>query len=58
MPHVGVIRSQIFPGLWLQLTAMLENNMPQVLAVLQASLNSTEHKAFVQQLLETRSHKS
>jgi Uma2 family endonuclease len=30
----GVIRSQVFPGLWLQVNAMLENNMPQVLSVL------------------------
>jgi Uma2 family endonuclease len=46
----GVIRSQIFPGLWLQVVAMLAADMPQVLAVLQAGLNSAEHQAFVQQL--------
>jgi len=46
----GVIRSQIFPGLWLQVAAMLDGDMPQVLAVLQAGLNSAEHQAFVQRL--------
>ncbi len=49
----GVIRSQIFPGLWLQIAAMLDGDMPQVLAVLQAGLNSAEHQAFVQQLAKT-----
>jgi len=54
----GVIRSQIFPGLWLQVAAMLEGNMAQVLAGLQAGLNSAEHQTFVQQLAETRSRES
>lgn len=51
----GVMRSSIFPGLWLQVAAMLEGNMPQVLAVLQMGLISVDHQAFVQQLAETRS---
>ena len=51
----GAICSQRFPGLWLHVAAMLDGNMPQVLAVLQAGLTSTEHQAFVQQLTETRS---
>jgi Uma2 family endonuclease len=46
----GVIRSQVFPGLWLQVNAMLENDMPQVLSVLQAGLNSQEHQSFTRQL--------
>ena len=52
----GVIRSSIFPGLWLQVAAMLDGNMVQVIAVLQAGLNSVEHQAFVQRLAEARSH--
>lgn len=51
----GAIRSQRFPGLWLHVAAMLDGNMPQVLAVLQVGLTSAEHQAFVQQLAETRS---
>jgi Uma2 family endonuclease len=46
----GVIRSQVFPGLWLQVNAMLENDMPQVLSVLQAGLNSQGHQSFTRQL--------
>ena len=46
----GVIRSQVFPGLWLQVNAMIEGDMPQVLSVLQTGLNSDEHQAFTRQL--------
>jgi Uma2 family endonuclease len=46
----GIIRSRVFPGLWLDVAAMLNGNMPQVLSVLQAGINSDEHLAFVQQL--------
>jgi len=46
----GVIRSQVFPGLWLDGEAMLQGNMQQVLNVLQLGINSTEHQAFVQKL--------
>ncbi len=46
----GVIRSQVFPGLWLAVDNLLAENMAQVLAVLQAGLDSPEHTAFVQQL--------
>jgi len=37
----GIIRSQIFLGLWLAVEAMLAGEMPEVLSVLQAGLNST-----------------
>ncbi|WP_138505446.1 Uma2 family endonuclease [Nostoc sp. PA-18-2419] len=46
----GVIKSQIFPGLWLSMSNLLAGNMQQVLAVLQSGLNSPEHQLFVQQL--------
>jgi Uma2 family endonuclease len=46
----GVIKSRIFPGLWLDMTALLTGEMTQVLAVLQQGLNSTEHQAFVERL--------
>ena len=47
----GTIYSQVFPGLWLDIPAMLQSNMQRVLATLQAGINSAEHQAFVQQLL-------
>lgn len=46
----GIIRSNVFPGLWLAVQDLLAQDMKQVLAVLQQGLNSTEHAAFVEQL--------
>lgn len=48
----GVIQSRVFPGLWLDQSALLAGNMQQVLTVLQAGVNSIEHQAFVQQLAQ------
>jgi hypothetical protein len=36
------------PGLWLAVPALLSGDMTQVLAVLQAGLNSPEHAEFLQ----------
>lgn len=46
----GLICSEIFPGLWLDKTALLAGNLTQVLGLLQQGLNSPEHQQFVQQL--------
>jgi Uma2 family endonuclease len=46
----GVIRSEVFPGLWLSVTAFQEGNAAEVLAVLQQGLLSAEHQAFVERL--------
>jgi Uma2 family endonuclease len=46
----GIIRSQVFPGLWLLVEALLNNQMARVLEVLQLGLNSSEHREFVEQL--------
>jgi len=46
----GIIRSRIFPGLWLAVSALLAGEITTVLSVLQLGLNSPEHQAFVQQL--------
>jgi Uma2 family endonuclease len=51
----GIICSRIFPGLWLSVPAMLNQDMLQVLATLQLGLNSVEHQQFVQQYLGRRS---
>lgn len=48
----GVIRSQVFPGLWLDVSAMLQGEMQRVLAILQAGINSADHQTFVQQLIK------
>jgi Uma2 family endonuclease len=46
----GIIRSQVFPGLWLAVEALLNNEMARVLEVLQLGLDSAEHEEFVEQL--------
>jgi hypothetical protein len=45
-----IIRSRVFPGLWLAVDALLTGDMVQVMAILQNGLNSLEHTGFVQQL--------
>jgi hypothetical protein len=50
----GVIRSRVFPGLWLDITALLKDDMAKVLAVLQQGLASSEHSDFVKRLSERK----
>jgi hypothetical protein len=46
----GVIHSEVFPGFWLDIPALLRGDLPQVLAVLQKGIASPEHAVFVQKL--------
>ena len=46
----GILRSRVFPGLWLEVDALLSHQMARVLEVLQLGLASPEHAAFVKQL--------
>jgi Uma2 family endonuclease len=46
----GVVRSEVFPGLWLAVSALLEGDLAKVLSVLQEGLATSEHGAFVEQL--------
>ena len=46
----GVYRSDAFPGLWLDLNALVTRDMVRVANVLQQGLASPEHAAFVAQL--------
>jgi Uma2 family endonuclease len=48
----GVVRSNVFPGLWLAIAALLEGKLAAVLATLQKGLESDEHAAFVARLAE------
>jgi Uma2 family endonuclease len=43
----GAIRSQVFPGLWLAVPALLSGDLPAVVEVLQEGINSAEHGEFV-----------
>ena len=46
----GIVRSEVFPGLWLAVPALLEGDLVRVIAVLQEGLASSEYGEFVQQL--------
>src|SRR5947199_8366383 len=43
----GLLKSGVFPGLWLDTGALLRGDMKTVLAALRRGLESPEHKAFV-----------
>ena len=46
----GVLRSEVFPGLWLDVPALIADNLANLLATLQRGLSSDEHTSFVAQL--------
>jgi Uma2 family endonuclease len=46
----GILRSEVFPGLWLDPSAMIRSDLARVLEVLQQGLASPEHTAFVAKL--------
>jgi len=46
----GIVRSVVFPGLWLHIPALLDGNLTEVVATLQLGLASPEHEAFVARL--------
>lgn len=46
----GIIHSQVFPGLRLAATALLDGDLPTVLAAQNRGLESAEYAAFVEQL--------
>jgi len=53
----GTLRSEIFPGLWLDAAAMVGDQMPQVLDVLQQGLASPDHANFLVQLVARPANK-
>lgn len=50
----GVIRSSVFPGLWLAVPALLGGRMIEVLNLLQVGIADPTHQAFVQQLASSK----
>jgi Uma2 family endonuclease len=46
----GLLRSEVFPGLWLDAAALIQGTMPTVLAAVQQGLATPEHAAFVARL--------
>jgi Uma2 family endonuclease len=50
LPADGIVRSQVFPGLWLDLAAFWADDGAKMLAVLNAGLASQDHRDFVARL--------
>jgi Uma2 family endonuclease len=46
----GILRSEVFPGLWLDPAALLAGDGPRLMAVLQQGLASPEHAALIERL--------
>jgi Uma2 family endonuclease len=46
----GIVKSHVFPGLWLNIPALLADDPVQVMATLQKGLASADHAAFVKKL--------
>lgn len=46
----GIVRSRVFPGLWLAVTDLLAFNLTEVVAGLKLGLESAEHQTFRQSL--------
>ena len=53
VPEEGIVRSQVFPGLWLAVEALLAQDMAMVRSVLQTGLGTIEHQEFKQGLVES-----
>ena len=47
---IGIIKIQIYPGLWLDFNALLEGNLAKVLAVLQQGIVTEEPQKFRKKL--------
>ncbi|MFB2897732.1 Uma2 family endonuclease [Aerosakkonemataceae cyanobacterium BLCC-F50] len=46
----GTIKSEVFPGLWLAVPALIAGNLVEVQSVLQMGLATSEHQIFVERL--------
>jgi hypothetical protein len=54
----GIYRSEVFPGLWLDATALVQGDLSAVFRVLQEGLASSEHIAFADKLRRAASSQS
>ncbi|MGH7137217.1 MAG: Uma2 family endonuclease [Pirellulales bacterium] len=54
--EAGIVKSTVFPGLWLDRAALLRCDLMRVFAVLQEGLASPEHASFVQSLRQKRAN--
>ena len=57
-PHAdGTLRSETFPGLWLDVPALLAGDLAKLLATLQQGITSPEHATFVAKLQKAAAKK-
>lgn len=49
----GILRSKLFPGMWLDPPRLWQRDVAGILAVLQRGLATPEHAQFVQRLNQT-----
>jgi Uma2 family endonuclease len=54
VPPDGILRSQVFPGLWLDVAAFWADDGAKMLAALNAGLASEDHQKFVARLAATK----
>lgn len=50
----GILKSVVFPGLWIQENALLEMNYKQSMKVLESGMSTNEHLAFANKLARRR----
>ena len=53
-PENGILKSSVFPGLWLDAAAMIRGDLKSALATLAEGIATPEHAAFVKQLESQR----
>jgi Uma2 family endonuclease len=54
VPADGILRSQVFPGLWLDVAAFWADDGPKMLVALSAGLASEDHLRFMARLAATK----
>ncbi|MBE9040726.1 Uma2 family endonuclease [Oscillatoriales cyanobacterium LEGE 11467] len=48
--EMGIVRSEVFPGLWLAVTSLLEGDLARVLAMVTEGVAGAAHEEFLQSL--------
>jgi hypothetical protein len=54
----GIHKSEVFPGLWLDVRALISGDLPRVRQVLEDGLATPEHTEFVERLEKAKQGKS
>ena len=46
----NIIKSEVYPGLWLAVDALLNNNLAEVIKIVQQGIDTEEHQKFIQSI--------